>query len=51
MLPQQKTDQNYGTFEREWQWFLKAPEDEKVWLVEMHTAHIQNVINGGFDNE
>ena len=38
MLPEQKTDQNNETFENEWQWFLKAPEREKVWLVEMHKA-------------
>jgi len=36
MLPEHKTDQNNDTFENKWHWFLKAPEREKVWLVEMH---------------
>ena len=36
MFPEQKTDQNNETFEQEWQWFSKAPEHKKVWLVEMH---------------
>ena len=51
MLPQQKTEQNNETFEHEWQWFLNAPENAKVWLVEMHTAHIQNVFKCNFENE
>ena len=51
MLPQQKTEQNNETFEHKWKWFLKAPEDETVWLVEMHIAHIQNVLRWGFENK